>query len=930
MPDVITSATVRENREIPPFSPISGNFIEYKFKTRFRETSEVLGRTKVVSITVKQLGREARSPIEVTMIRPGTDDEVVLQKVEFPTLNAPGPSGPTFSARQAGFIASTSSDTRGVQFTARRKIDIRPRIPDFDDILIDNPDPGGGGGHIPPPDFELYRYEIQDDDPNGEWTFRVKNKGPNTEVFTIDIRHPDMQLALSESRIPFSLLNRILAKVKTLMGIEVRLDRDATIDFRPEFKRLTGLDEQSFHLGIVGEIPFFGNDVRLRDINLESFDFNLAGRGGDSLVFSASAKFETSGATELDVNNGFDIGLNKLEFDFEALFNGSAGFVYDETRNLAGEIVEASAPAGKVTLEAKVDVESTSFEGQVRDRFEKKLIQFIHSKSTKDALNTIAQHFTEILMFLAEGDRPRVFFDIRTTSDDIIVRHYATPSERLRDLPFLDIAVPPVIFVPGVSSSGDASSSRSPGSPTAPRFSVADRMAELNLVATTGELTTVRSAAADASYRRIEHIVVLMLENRSFDHMLGYLTMNKNRDDVEGLDAPANHTNTVPGSSIVRPIFPLTDGKAVLVDPGHHVDDVLEQVAGGEMSGFVANYMRKSGIVRSPGDDKLVMGFYDENFMTVFDALAEEYVVCDHWFCSHPGPTYPNRFISLMGSTPSPENLDIGGNEAGTVKGDTIFDVLTEAGVSWNYVESNIAFLRMFDKYRVDEENIIQFEDWRKMAEAGQLPAVSWVDPNFGDLELDGAANDDHPPANVLKGQAVVQRVYEALTSDPIQWSKTLFIITYDEHGGFYDHVTPHGLNDSDDGPVVHKIHEDGQEFYGPRVPAFVVSPRVAKRTCSKTVFEHTSVLKTILVNFLGEDSIGHELLGKRVDAANSLLDLLEDQARSDISSIPKPPAGEDARDVSFPIERGSFHLGIRLFGFGRTLKQLAAQHADE
>jgi phospholipase C len=283
-----------------------------------------------------------------------------------------------------------------------------------------------------------------------------------------------------------------------------------------------------------------------------------------------------------------------------------------------------------------------------------------------------------------------------------------------------------------------------------------------------------------------------------------------------------------------------------------------------------------------------------------------------------------------MGSTPDPDNLEVGGNDAGAVRGDTIFDVLSESGISWNYVESNIAFLRMFDKYRVDEENIVQFADWRAKAVAGRLPAVSWVDPNFGDLEIDGNANDDHPPANVLKGQAIVRSVYEALTSNAAQWSKTLFIITYDEHGGFYDHVVPHGLNDEDADPPVHKIHEEGQDFYGLRVPAFIVSPWVGRRKCSSVVLDHTSILKTILLNFLGEGSIGEELLGKRVDAANNLLDLLEDEARSDIPAIAEPPEGEDAQNLSFPIERGSFHLGMRLFGLGSTLKRLVAQRADQ
>ena len=125
------------------------------------------------------------------------------------------------------------------------------------------------------------------------------------------------------------------------------------------------------------------------------------------------------------------------------------------------------------------------------------------------------------------------------------------------------------------------------------------------------------------------------------------------------------------------------------------------------------------------------MGYYTDRFLNVFDQLAKEYKVCDRWFCAHPGPTYPNRFISLMGSTPSLNNIEIGGDLAGTVKGDTIFDILTLNGVSWKYVESNIAFLRMFDRYRVDEENIIQRSEFEKIVDEGRLTCGHLDRPEF-------------------------------------------------------------------------------------------------------------------------------------------------------------------------------------------------------
>jgi len=285
------------------------------------------------------------------------------------------------------------------------------------------------------------------------------------------------------------------------------------------------------------------------------------------------------------------------------------------------------------------------------------------------------------------------------------------------------------------------------------------------------------------------------------------------------------------------------------------------------------------------GDEKLIIGFYDDQVLSTFDFLAKEYLICNRWFSSHPGATYPNRFISIMGSAPSPRNFEIGGIEAGTVKGETIFDILSRENVSWKYVESNIAFLRMYDKYRLDETNIIQREAWLTMAKSGQLPAVSWIDPHIVDLEIEGEADDDHPPANVVKGQEGVQKIYDALIQNKKQWKKTLFIITYDEHGGFYDHVQPHGFN-GEINPVVHKIHEDGEEYYGLRVPTIIASPWVRPSSSTNIVYDHTSILKTILMNFIGPEATNKELLGKRTDAANSLLALLDDRPRKEAQKL--------------------------------------------
>lgn len=158
------------------------------------------------------------------------------------------------------------------------------------------------------------------------------------------------------------------------------------------------------------------------------------------------------------------------------------------------------------------------------------------------------------------------------------------------------------------------------------------------------------------------------------------------------------------------------------------------------------------------------------------------------------------------------------------------------------------------------------------LAESGNLPQVTFLDPNFVDLPPQKSANDDHPPANVEKGQDFIRDVYNALVSSP-QWDKTMFIITYDEHGGFYDHVAPPGTKASAEFEnSIPKIHEDGPGFYGPRVPAFVISPWV-EATPTNIIFDHTSIIKTILAKF--NNGIIPDEYGERVKQANDLGPLL-------------------------------------------------------
>jgi phospholipase C len=404
----------------------------------------------------------------------------------------------------------------------------------------------------------------------------------------------------------------------------------------------------------------------------------------------------------------------------------------------------------------------------------------------------------------------------------------------------------------------------------------------------------------------IDHIVVLMMENRSFDHMLGYLSKDGGRADVDGLGN--GQKNTFRGSDF-KP-FPLTD-TVFEKGPCHEHECVVNQVAG-NMGGFVADYAHHRE--DEGGKPRDVMGHYTAKQVPVYDFLAKEFLICQRWFASHPGPTFPNRFYTLTGRL----NRDGDGrfefdNPHGAdfrpVFTRTIFDHLTEHGVTWHYYEQGYCFLRLFDRYTVDDQLIVQFRDPKKgffaAAREGKLPSVSFIDPDFIDVP---PGNDDGPPADIAFGQHLVAEVVKAVMTGP-SWNKTLLVITYDEHGGFFDHVPPPAAI------PVSAINE-----YGVRVPAFVISPWVDRGKVSNTLFDHTSIAKTIARRFM---SAKPPDMGERMAGANDLSEVLRETPRTDKPNIQVPP--EPARKPAVAAKQN----GENGQDFKGILQAVRAQRRD-
>jgi phospholipase C len=279
------------------------------------------------------------------------------------------------------------------------------------------------------------------------------------------------------------------------------------------------------------------------------------------------------------------------------------------------------------------------------------------------------------------------------------------------------------------------------------------------------------------------------------------------------------------------------------------------------------------------------MGYYTAEQLPVYDNLAEQFCVCDRWFSSMPGPTIPNRLYALAGTSDGETDNPPAAVPFRSYDLKTIYDFLPPG--MWKHFADDVSSLLYFKKYRKIKTMINVLSDNSKsflqLAKKGKLPAFSWIDPNFASWPPGSkAGNDDHPPLNVRQGQKLVGQVYNALQQSP-KWDKTLLVVTYDEHGGFYDHVIP---------PKNAKDKWAHMRKYGLRVPTLVISPWIGKRTVSHEIFDHSSILKTVLLRFCRRRDGGIPHMSKRVDAATPLSVLLtEKRARKDCKPAPQVPA---------------------------------------
>ncbi|MDQ6751228.1 MAG: hypothetical protein M3Z33_10810, partial [Actinomycetota bacterium] len=410
-----------------------------------------------------------------------------------------------------------------------------------------------------------------------------------------------------------------------------------------------------------------------------------------------------------------------------------------------------------------------------------------------------------------------------------------------------------------------------------------------------------------AQLQQIRHIVVLMMENRSFDHMLGHLSL-EGMADVNGLtgaefnlDPDGNQVPVTPFDADAHRVQRHGEALQKKLDPDHSKAGVQTQLGNGygevANGGFVKAFIESRKPEDEVGPDlwMVPMGYYTGKDLPVYDYLAHQFCVCDAWHASVPGDTWPNRLYALAGCEGDNTHRSwlewiadhVPGHALKALEGAPIFEV--EAFTrhledrQWRWYSHDPGTLRAADKHYRDladikrdnfayydrkqvsvqtealEALIVGHDCFLDDAAKGELRDVSWIDPNFIDLSvLETNSNDDHPPSDVRAGQALVLEVYEALRRSPA-WEDTLLVILYDEHGGFYDHVPPPAVQD-----------DSGYATLGVRVPALVVGPRVKPFACHQQ-FDHTTLIKTILTRFAKhpEQAIGQ--MSRRVAAARHL-----------------------------------------------------------
>jgi phospholipase C len=442
----------------------------------------------------------------------------------------------------------------------------------------------------------------------------------------------------------------------------------------------------------------------------------------------------------------------------------------------------------------------------------------------------------------------------------------------------------------------------------------------------------------DNGLASIQHVVVLMLENRSFDHMLGYLyaaqgNVSPAGQPYEGLTGTESNPDASGAPVPVFRIEPSTPNAYHMpgADPGEGYMATNDQLFGSDtappagtvpgMAGFVQNFAytlgwqsREGGWSIVPGTTASdIMGCFTPEALPVLSSLARGYAVCDHWFAAAPTETLPNRAFACAAT--SQGHMD---DKTHTFTSPSIFGLLDAHGLSWGiygYDAPPLTKDTFTDISGAAASHFGVFTDFTAAAAAGTLPAFTFLEPSWG-----ATGNSQHPNYDVALGEQLIHDVYEALRGGP-GWPQTLLVLTYDEHGGCYDHVPPPGGAT----PPDQDAGEFGFDFtrFGVRVPTVLVSPLIAAGTVFRAAaggppLDHTSILKTV------QQRWGLPALTRRDAAAPGFGDVLTlGTPRTDdvLAGVSVPAAAEPGPSAGLPshLQEIQAELVSRQFPAGRS-----------
>jgi phospholipase C len=391
-----------------------------------------------------------------------------------------------------------------------------------------------------------------------------------------------------------------------------------------------------------------------------------------------------------------------------------------------------------------------------------------------------------------------------------------------------------------------------------------------------------------AGLESIDHVILLMLENRSFDHLLGYLYPKS--DTFDGLDG--TECNRDPAGYAVS-VFPITPQREnayyyPLANPTEGFKATNQQLfssatapADGNAAndGFVTSFVRELAKPAHPLDPKLVgaepssiMGMYSPETLPVLCGLAKGFAVCDRWFASVPTQTFPNRAFAVAGTSLGYTNNSAHGVPAFNTP--SVFGKLAAAGQTWKiygYSKRPLTANDFPDTLCPGTGCTVEagFDKFQRDAASGQLAAFSNIEPEWANYPSSNTPpsttqadnqhnfqveNDQHPVSNLAVGEKLIYDVYAALRSNRAVWEKSLLIITYDEHGGNYDHVPPETGATPPDNITREPDFFDFTRF-GVRVPAVIVSPLIVAGTVFRAPagsppYDHTSIIATLRARF--------------------------------------------------------------------------------